>query len=245
MSFEFMKIKNKIYTFSLLLVAYCLSLIATPVAYAGFSCQPIYGGGQTCVLAETISVNKTVMNPMTSKMVEGLGINDPKYLADQLVTFQISITNTSNAVISHIDVKDTLPQFTIFNAGPGNFNASTNTLTFGIDNLNPNETRTVTMVGKITSIDKLPSSQMVTCVVNQVTVTANTGAMSQDNAQFCIEKKVPITTKGGFPVLSPIPVYTTPSTGPESLALFGLIPTAMAGWFLRKKSNFTNRKEQN
>lgn len=230
--------KIKLITIAFLSIAtYLLSLVITPITYAGFSCQPIYGGGQTCVLAETISVNKTVMNPATSKMVESLGINDPKYLASQLVTFQIAITNTSGNTISHVDVTDALPQFTLFNAGPGNFNALTNTLTFGIDNLSPNETRTVTMVGKITSIDKLPSSQMVTCVVNQVTVTANTGAMSQDNAQFCIEKKVPVTTKGGFPTVSTVPISTTPSTGPGSLALFSLIPTGLAGWYLRKTTN--------
>jgi hypothetical protein len=37
-------------------------------------------------------------------------------------------------------------------------------------------------------------------------------------------------------VLSAAIVKTTPATGPEMLPLFGLIPAALGGLFLRKKS---------
>ncbi len=50
-------------------------------------------------------------------------------------------------------------------------------------------------------------------------------------AQITIEKKI-----GGFPVMPPSTISKTPATGPESLALFSLIPIGIAGWFLRKKS---------
>ena len=46
----------------------------------------------------------------------------------------------------------------------------------------------------------------------------------------------PPTTKGGKPVFPPTQAKKTPDTGPESLALFGLIPTAISGLFLRRKS---------
>lgn len=49
-----------------------------------------------------------------------------------------------------------------------------------------------------------------------------------------------LKTKTGFPVLSPVPVTAIPSTGPESLVLFSLIPAGILGWFLRKYS--TKRK---
>lgn len=48
--------------------------------------------------------------------------------------------------------------------------------------------------------------------------------------------EVPQTTKGGMPVYQPGPVQTTPPTGPEALPLLGLIPAAIAGFALRKKS---------
>ncbi len=42
--------------------------------------------------------------------------------------------------------------------------------------------------------------------------------------------------KGGFPVY-PAPVMNqTPATGPEMLPLLGMIPTALAGFALRRKS---------
>ncbi len=44
------------------------------------------------------------------------------------------------------------------------------------------------------------------------------------------------TTKAGLPVVSPTPLKTTPSTGPELLGLVGLIPAAGLGYYLRRKS---------
>jgi uncharacterized repeat protein (TIGR01451 family) len=48
------------------------------------------------------------------------------------------------------------------------------------------------------------------------------------------------TTKGGLPVVSPVvpqPGQNTPSTGPESLVLAGLLPTGALGWLLRRKTS--------
>ncbi len=226
----------------LLSITFLLTIFAfTPKAFADISCQPIYGGGQTCVSTGSISVNKTVMNPQTSKMVDNLGINDPKYAPGYIVTFQIALTNTSNSVISHTDVKDTFPQFITFSSGPGNFDEASKTLTFGVDNLGAQETRVFNVLGRVADTSNLPDAQSIVCVVNQVSAITSQNSTTQDNAQFCIQKQAPIqqtttTTKGGFPILSPVAVYATPSTGPESLVLFSLIPTGIAGWMLKKYS---------
>lgn len=88
--------------------------------------------------------------------------------------------------------------------------------------------------GKVVSVSGLPADQTVTCVVNQVKAKSSENE-SSDVSQFCIEKVI-VTTKGGNPVM-PAPVITqTPSTGAESLALIGLIPAAVGGLFLRRKS---------
>lgn len=228
---------KKLFLFFVLSMFYFLSSPSN--AKAEITCQPIYGGGQTCITTGTISVNKTVMNPQTNKMVDNLGINDPKYGPEYIVTFQLAITNTSNSVISQIDVRDTIPQFMNFSAGPGNFDQSTKNLNFRIENLNANETRVFNVLGRVVNSNSLPNSSIV-CVVNQVNAVTNQGSTAQDNAQFCIEKTLPvtttITTKGGFPVFPPTDVITAPKTGPESLALFSLIPTAIAGVALRKYS---------
>lgn len=46
----------------------------------------------------------------------------------------------------------------------------------------------------------------------------------------------PPTTKGGKPVFPPTTAKKTPETGPEAIALFGLIPSALSGLYLRRKS---------
>jgi len=212
-------------------------------AYADVSCQPIYGGGQTCVTTGNISINKTVMNPQTNAMVDNLSINDPKYQPGFIVTFQISITNTGNTNISRVQVDDNFPQYVTFSSGPGNFDSNTDSLTFEADNLAVNETRTYTILGRIVNASQIPISQGDVCVVNQATATDldNTSQTSQANAQFCIEQ-TPAATSSGYPVLPASYVKTTPSTGPDSLALLALFPTGMLGFFLRKHSLGKERK---
>lgn len=234
----------------LLVFLFSVFYLAIPSsAKAEISCQPIYGGGQTCITTGGISLNKTVMNPQTNRMVDNLGINDPKYGPDFIVTFQLALTNTSNAVIPQVDVRDSIPQFMNFSAGPGNFEEASKTLTFRVENLNVNETRVFNVLGRVVSANSLPNSS-VTCVVNQVSAVTSQGATAQDNAQFCIEKNLITTTnvqngftKGGFPVMSPSALTSAPKTGPESLVLFSLVPTAIAGFALRKYS--ISGKEKN
>lgn len=205
--------------------------------YADTSCQPIYGGGQSCITTNNIVIDKTVLNPQTNQFVNNLSINDPKYQPGFIATFQISITNTGNNNISRIDVKDIFPQYVSFSAGAGTFNANTNTLSFSLDNLAPNETRKYNIVGRVFKAEQLPGAMgSVVCAVNQTIAIINNNNVGQDNAQFCIQKTVVATTKGGFPIYPSVPTASTPSTGPEALVLFGLIPTGITGLFLRKKS---------
>ena len=210
-------------------------------AFADTSCQPIYGGGQSCVTTNNIVVNKTVLNPQTNQFIDNLSINDSKYQPGFIATFQISITNTGNNNVARIDVKDIFPQYVSFGSGAGTFDINTNTLSFSLTNLAPNETRKYSIVGRILNADQIPVAQgSVVCVVNQAIATIDSANVSQDNAQFCIEKAAPsittVTTKGGFPVYSPVYVATSPKTGPEAFGLIAMIPTGLAGWFLRKQA---------
>ena len=218
-------------------------------SFADTTCQPIYGGGQTCVTTQNIGINKTVLNPQTNQFVDNLGINDAHYFPGFTTNFQISVTNTSNSNISKIDVKDIFPQYIAFSSGPGSFDSNSDTLTFEVDNLAVNETRTFTVLGKIVDGSQIPINQgSVVCIVNQATAVNrdNSSQVSQDNAQFCIEKNTPTTTvTSGFPIFPSTNVITTPKTGAETFGLISLIPTGLAGWFLRKKSKYVNRKEKN
>lgn len=201
-------------------------------------CQAIYGGGQTCDSNGNILVDKKVLNPKTNSMVDNLGIDDTRFEPGMIVTFTINVTNKSNSSIKKIDIKDTFPQYVAFSSGTGNFDTNTKTLTFTINELKSQETKTFTVLGKIASSDQMSVERGIVCVINQVVANADDNSENKDNVQFCIEKKT--ASKGGFPVVSPTEITATPSTGAESLALFSLLPTGIAGFALRKYATKKN-----
>jgi uncharacterized repeat protein (TIGR01451 family) len=230
--------------FSIFTISY---LLFTPAVFADVSCQPIYGGGQTCTTSANILINKTVQNPVSGQFVDNLGISDPRFSQNQTVTFNVTVKNTGNNAIDKTIVKDALPQFVTFKSGAGNFDANTKTLAFEVDNLAVGESRTFPIQVTVVDQNQLSSSSSINCVVNQSSAQiVSNGQTSTDNAQFCIEKKVQVaTTKGGLPVLAAPQMTTTPATGPEMLPLFGLIPAGGLGFFLRRKSskNFQGDKK--
>ncbi len=218
-------------------IALTLALSGTANAAGyGYGCQPIYGGGQTCLTQGNVLVNKTVQNPSTGAFVENLSVNDPRYAPSGTITFQISVTNTGQSVLSKITVTDTLPLYVSFVSGPGTFDNGTKKVTFQLMNLAPNETRVFTLQGQVSGTNGLPSNQTVTCDVNQVEATSDNGQASKANSQFCIEKGQSMT-KGGLPIF-PVPQkqFTTPATGPEMLPMIGIFASALTGFALRRKS---------
>src|SRR3989338_3856202 len=94
-------------------------------SFAQTPCQPIYGGGETCILSKDITLDIKVLNPDTNKMVDNLGINDPKYQSGFILTFQVLITNNRTTVIEKVNMQDIFPQFVSFSSGPGSFNSNT------------------------------------------------------------------------------------------------------------------------
>lgn len=218
-------------------------LIAGGVVFVNTSvladtCTPLYGGGVTCPNI-TIAVNKTVQHPQTGAFVDNLGLNDTKFSAEQTVTFQLVVTNTGNASIPQITVRDTFPQFTNFIAGPGTFNNDTKVLTFEVTSLAVGESRTFTVQGKVVGENQLPADVGIACPVNQVAVTANTGQMASDTSQFCIARRVlgGVPPSKGAQVFPPTPVTQIPAAGVELVTLFALLPTGLAGFMLRKRSS--------
>lgn len=207
-------------------------------AFAQTPCQPIYGGGETCISTGDVTVDSKILNPDTNKFVDNLGVNDAKYKSGFIVTFQILITNNRKTVIKKVNIQNIFPQFVNFSSGPGSFDVNTKKLSFDVDNLTPSETRTFNILGKIAGASQLSFPGNVICLANQVIASVPDPALGQDNTQFCIEKSLPAiassTTKGGFPVYSSVSVSSSPKTGPEMLGLIALLPTGLIGWFLRK-----------
>lgn len=220
-------------------LAFAGNSFAAAGVYGGYGvpCQPIYGGGETCVSKGNILINKTVQNPQSKGFVDNLSLsNDPKYGPDSTVTFQLTVSNTGDKELKDIDVTDSFPSYLSFVSGPGTFDTNSKTLTFNIPSLKANESKSYTIKGKVVNSSSLPADQAVNCVVNQAKAIADRQE-SSDLSQFCIEKTV-TTTKGGIPVMdAPKGLKQTPSTGPEMLALIGLIPAGLGGLYLRRKTS--------
>lgn len=231
--------------FAAVAAVFVSSLLFTGVAFAGGTpnCQPIYGGGETCVQAGKITLDKKVLTPGSNPeaYVDNLGVSDAKYAPGQTIKFKLTLTNTGNQAIDTIVVKDFFPKYVDFVSGPGSYDTNSKTLTISMAAMNPGETRSFILIGAITDASQISNGQVV-CVINQAT-ESNNSQTSSDNAQFCIEKPsvtptpvTPNTTKGGLPVYPAQPGTTTPPTGPEALALIALLPSGAAGLFLRRKS---------
>ena len=224
--------------FILILSLFALTLAGQPAFGAETTCQPIYGGGQTCIQTGKVLLNKTVKNPNDNNFVENLNINNAKYSPSQEILFKIWVKNESDKTVS-VTIKDMLPQYITYISSPGAYDANTKTLTFEVKDLKVNEEKSYEVKGKIAQGKDLPSPNGAVCVVNQAVLTTSNGDSAQDNAQFCIETK--ITTKGGLPVApAPEVLAATPATGPEMLSLLALIPSGLAGLMLRKRSKINN-----
>jgi uncharacterized repeat protein (TIGR01451 family) len=219
-----------------------IAVVFTRPAFADTQCTPIYGGGENCIQTNKLLMDKTVQNPSTKEFVNNLGVNDPKYGPTGTVVFKLTVKNNNTTALTNVKVTDVFPQYIDYVSGGQSYDSGTKTMTITIDKLNPGETKTFEITGKVVAANNLPSDRGITCVINQAAATVG-NETSQDNAQLCVEKNVltsttnPTTTKGGLTVY-PAPVVTqTPPTGPEALALFALLPAGATGFFLRKRSS--------
>lgn len=215
-----MTTKN-IVLFLWLLVVSCL-LFVRPAAAE--TCTTQYGGVTTCVPTD-LTINKQVKNPVTNLFVENLSTTDPAFSPSGEVHFKLTIKNGSNLNFSSVTVKDVLPAYLSFEAGPGTYNASTKTLTFALENLLAGESRSVELLGKVDPATSFPTSKQFVCVVNEGKVTVDT-LSDKDTAQLCIQTQV-------------LGVTTLPAAGFDDLVvLLPFIGTGLGGLALiRKKSN--------
>jgi uncharacterized repeat protein (TIGR01451 family) len=223
-----------------LIFVLALSLgVVTNVFAAGTSnCQFIYGGGEVCEEQLKFTINKLVQKVNKGgEYVENLTINDPRIGPGQNVNFKIVIENTGNTDIKNLNVVDTFPQFLSFVSGVGNASAGAKQVNFVVGELKKGQKVEYVLTAKAADASALPNNQAVTCVTNNVKATSTDGQEASDNAQVCIEKQVLGATPAPQ-VFDKPQMKQLPPTGPELAYLFGLIPTGIAGFYLKKKANY-------
>ena len=130
-----------------------LSLVACITGFAGLAspvyadmCTTQYGGTTTCSPSD-LTINKQVFNPITKTYVENLTTTDPTYAPTAEVTYRLTVHNGSGETFQ-ANVKDTLPPYLSFVAGPGTYNKDTRVLEFRLENLIAGETRTIEILAK-------------------------------------------------------------------------------------------------
>ncbi len=209
-------------------------------ANAGESnCQIVYGGGEVCTPKQVkFTINKLVQKPGKGggEFVENLTIADPRFSPNSNVNFKIVIENTGDSDITNLNVADNFGEFLSFVAGVGNASVGAKQINFIIGTLNKGQKVEFVITAKTAEEGKFPSSQAVTCTVNNVKATSPDGATAEDNSQICVEKNV----LGAVPtpqIFEKPTVKEIPATGPELLGLAALIPFGAAGIYLRKKAS--------
>jgi len=209
---------------SILLLLGALSVLP---AKALADCQPIYGGGQTCT-SFNFTIDKKVQIPGKGggNFVDNLSINDPRFSPSQTISYQLIVTNTGNETIPTLIIKDNFPQFINFVSGAGSYDANSKTLSFTVNNLGAGQSQTFNLTAKTADSKTVPAG--ITCVVNQAVVDDEHGDSTSDSSQACIQNSTA--------VLPAATVKVTPPTGPELIPLALLLPGALGGLFLRKKS---------
>lgn len=180
----------------------------------------------------SLTISKTVLDPQKNTYTHSLGLSDSMYHPGDTVTFHITVSNTGNNPIPEVLVKDTFPGFLTFTSGVGDFDKPSNTLSFVAQNLSGHTTQTFAVSAKVGDASTLPTNQGIVCTANKVSAKGINTAVVNDSSSFCIQK-----TGGSNPQVQQTQKITaTPSTGPETLPLFGLVGTGLAGMLLRKKT---------
>lgn len=227
-----------------------ITLAAVTPAFADTNCQSIYGGGQTCG-SGNFTVEKQVYKPGTNNVyVDNLTPQDPAYQPNAPIFFKITVKNTSNATLNNVVIKDTIDptqEFVAFSNVIDNsaatYDDKAHIVTYTIPSLAAGQENSIIIGGKTVPAAQLPVNTTSVCPTNIVTVTADNNSPTQATSEFCIAN--PAVTTNTVPVVTTTPavqVYpaapgkTTPGTGPESLPLLAMIPTAGIGFWLRKKA---------
>lgn len=251
------------YTKYYLSALFIIGLFIFPsIIYAADTCLPVFNGGKGCTTSKNLSVTKQVKNPQTNQYVSSLSSQGPFFSPSQTIQFRVTIQNTSKSTIKDIRVVDTFPSYVIYQSGTGKFDSSKHTLTTTIDELQINGMHSYEITAKIASLSDLQKlSGNMNCFINQISATSR-GNSVQTNTQYCIDKAqktpavsptqnpqptefinaLPITPtpiinqNTGKIVYAPATPQQTPKTGAETLSLLVLIPSALAGWYIKRKT---------
>lgn len=228
------------------------------------NCFNIYNGGNSCTNSELFDIEKTVQNPQDGTFVQNLEPNQTRIRPGNTMIFRITVTNTTDKTLENLQVTDQFSDTLIFgSAQRGTYDETAKQLSYTIESLPEGESETFDLQAMIRPANELPNVTGPLCAIN-VTTVAQEDESESANVQFCIEKTDVVsgtnqqssfpteatssgtsntvtpdtnTTTGGQTIHKAPTSKTSPNTGPELLALIGLLPAGLGGYFLRRKTS--------
>lgn len=217
--------------FLITVLTYTLFVSVSMVSASG-GCVPVYGGGVSCPRPGEVLLDKKVRNPATGIYVDNLGPTDPKYKAEQMIIFHITVKNPGETTIEKITLTDTLPALFDYVSSPGNYDLNTGKVTWEVNNLAGGGSQTFEIRGKISNIAKFPAGGNVICPTNDfpqpiniVDASASNSQTDRDETRYCLEKEIVLPKK------------ETPKAGPEAwiITIPGLLTSLGIGLKLRRQ----------
>lgn len=191
------------------------ALIAVSLLRAGPVMAQYYNGEEEEV--RQILLDKEVRSLEMGQWYDNLDATVIIFGSKSLVDFQITVRNTGNQVLRNIKVEDRLPSYMNYVYGPGDYDASTKTVTWTIDEINPGVDRVFGLRARVQEND-LPGGVSQLC--NEVRGEADSGDADGDSACYYIGAEA----------------ITIPDTGTPELLMGSVVLAGLGGvaWFLRK-----------
>lgn len=175
--------------FQLFIFVILITLVSPKLTFADGNtrCETQYGGTQICVSTGQLQINKEVLDPISNKYVDNLGINNYKFAPGEVATFRISVRNVGDNNLSKVSVSDS-PQSEFLSLASGNLN-------FDLTDLKPGEVRSTEVKLRVADASKMPQNNVI-CVINSAEAVSDSNR-DKDSAQLCLERKtvVPVVTK--------------------------------------------------
>ena len=211
-----MNYKNKIslIIFSLLIGALLIAFNAQKVSAR---CVDLYGGGQTCYEGE-LRVDKMVKNPSNGEYTDNLYSDNTKFSPDQEIWFKVTVKNTGSDTLNDTELKDKFPNYVLFTSGNGSWNDTDKTLTWKVDSLAPNESKSYEIKGKIIGSNSLPNDSGIYCINNYAEAKKD-NKIASDTSYFCINNQV-------------LGMTTMPKTGSNLLLTISLLFSTFIIFFI-------------
>lgn len=180
-----------------------LSLIASSfvIWHLSFGISPVsadmcttqYGGTETCQPSD-LTINKQVKNPGSNVFVENLTTTDKTFTPGSDILYRLTVKNGSGETFDPVTVRDTLPPYLTFVAGPGTYDSTNRVLEIKLEKMIAGESRTIEVLSRVVNADGFPSGKSLFCVTNVAEARA-LNRFDSDSAQACLQNGETVVTK--------------------------------------------------